>query len=626
MATRTFVASGISRNWSATTSWVEGVVPTAADDVVFSTNVVGSILVIDGTSGSPSLCRSFDATGYSRTLTHAASRFLKVGDGTTGHFKLVSGMTYAPSTTSELHFLSTTTGNQITTAAKTMGKMVFNGAGGEWTAQDNIFSGGNGTFTAGTLSALSGKTFRFTTSTFNGATVNLNGDMTLTSTMTASGGTINGNGFQITGTSGAKNFSGTTVSGVTFIRGSSVICSASSLTLTSGIVSGSNLSISGGTVDFGVTLVNSLSSINISGGTVNTSTGGVIDGFGEINVNGTGSITGNGHIDLQMGTNFTMSSSGSVSLEYINLYNDAFYQSSGTVTIGNTGASVPFVSVSGGTLNMGNGTWYLNSAGDVTIWAIDATTLNAGSSTIDITDVGTGFKEFDSGSMTYHDLIIRGAASSGKIFMFGSPTFNDVTLSPNASIQFESSKTFTAARLLGGGTSGHIATITASTSGTFASLALGTYANLDYMSIKDNHVVPNSLAGLHSTDVSGNNGWFFSDVFPVTTPPVIGYTSGSYVTRMSEKEFKRRRNIFRHDLENTEFRLKMLDAIPELHEALIAPEKGETFKQKRLREKKLSNIIAKRILKEHEETITRTKAIAAEEEDDDYFLISYLIH
>lgn len=113
---------------------------------------------------------------------------------------------------------------------------------------------------------------------------------------------------------------------------------------------------------------------------------------------------------------------------------------------------------------------------------------------------------------------------------------------------------------------------------------------------------------------------------PVTATPVQGYNSGSYVTQMSEAEYQRRRKLFRHNLQDTEFRFKMLSAIPELHAALIAPEHGETFPQKRARERKLSKIIDRRILQEHREAVRMAAYLDAEESEEEELLINYLLH
>lgn len=147
MATRTFVADGTSRNWSATTSWAEGQVPTAADDVVFSTNVASSTLVIDGTSGSPSLCKSIDTTNYTRTITMGSTAQINVGGSTSGAFKMTAGMTFVPNATSLVKFVSTTTGNNITFGGYAFGNMTYDGVGGGWQWQDTNTMASNGTIT-----------------------------------------------------------------------------------------------------------------------------------------------------------------------------------------------------------------------------------------------------------------------------------------------------------------------------------------------------------------------------------------------------------------------------------------------------------------------------------------------
>lgn len=149
----TIVGGATLGNWSAGGSWVGGVAPTAADDVTLTAASIGT-LVIDGTSGAPNLCRSLDCTGFVGTITHATTKQLNVGDGTTGKFLLVAGMTYAPSSTSLIKFVSTSGGVcQITTAAKRMGPCTFDGVGGSWQFQDafNPVSGATQTLTNGTL-------------------------------------------------------------------------------------------------------------------------------------------------------------------------------------------------------------------------------------------------------------------------------------------------------------------------------------------------------------------------------------------------------------------------------------------------------------------------------------------
>ncbi len=153
MATRTW--AGGTHNWSATAAWVEAVVPTAADDVVMNVNTTGT-LTIDGTSGTPSLCRSWNATGFTGTVSMGGSAFINIGDASGGSMTLVSGMAFTPAAGATFNFISTTTGNTITTAGKALGVVNINGVGGGWTLQDN-FTGvtsravtlTNGTFDTG---------------------------------------------------------------------------------------------------------------------------------------------------------------------------------------------------------------------------------------------------------------------------------------------------------------------------------------------------------------------------------------------------------------------------------------------------------------------------------------------
>ena len=81
MATRT-VANG-GGNWGTTSTWVEGAVPTSADDVVFT--ATSGQLTINVTAS----CKSINFTNYTNTFTISTGIFLSVF----GNITFVTGFT-----------------------------------------------------------------------------------------------------------------------------------------------------------------------------------------------------------------------------------------------------------------------------------------------------------------------------------------------------------------------------------------------------------------------------------------------------------------------------------------------------------------------------------------------------
>lgn len=151
MATIVATASGGTRVWSDTATWVGGVVPGADSDVQLN-GTSGAVTIDTG-----ALCRSLDCTGYTGTLTHNAIT-LTVGDGTAGAgnvaLKLVSGMTYTLiSAASAINFISTSATQQtIATGTKNLGNWTINGVGSSYLLADaNSVTGGVVTLTSGTL-------------------------------------------------------------------------------------------------------------------------------------------------------------------------------------------------------------------------------------------------------------------------------------------------------------------------------------------------------------------------------------------------------------------------------------------------------------------------------------------
>ena len=248
----TIQASATGGLWSATTAWTGGVVPGSGDDVQLISTSGG--ITIDGTSGSPSLCQSLNCTGYTGTLTHAFGKYLQIGSASGGSLTLVSGMTYSPSNGSYINFVSTTTGNTITTAGKTLGYLVFNGTGGGWQFQDALTVAGGSivTLTKGSLdiSLANASLYQLT-----------DGGSTSTRSLTLGAHTY----------SLSSNWTLTSNAGLTFTCGTSAItASSANVTFYGGDQTYYNVS-NGGTVGFTITgsnTYNNLSLTNLSGSPV----------------------------------------------------------------------------------------------------------------------------------------------------------------------------------------------------------------------------------------------------------------------------------------------------------------------------------------------------------------------
>jgi hypothetical protein len=144
-------------NWSATTGGASGAsAPTAADDVFLDANSnTPSAIQINGTVA----CRSLNCTGFTKTLSHAASSTLTIGDATAGAssiaLKFNATMAYAPSASNQsLSFISTSaTVQTIDFAAKTPANVTFSGTGSSYqlTGTMNQNSASTLTLSAGTL-------------------------------------------------------------------------------------------------------------------------------------------------------------------------------------------------------------------------------------------------------------------------------------------------------------------------------------------------------------------------------------------------------------------------------------------------------------------------------------------
>ena len=104
----TITISNTGGNWNSTATWVGGVIPTVADDVV-ATATSGNLTV---TATAAALSINF--TNYVGTFVVNSGITLTIGNGTTntgGTFTMVAGMTVGASSTGTLSFAATATLN-----------------------------------------------------------------------------------------------------------------------------------------------------------------------------------------------------------------------------------------------------------------------------------------------------------------------------------------------------------------------------------------------------------------------------------------------------------------------------------------------------------------------------------
>lgn len=168
-------------------------------------------------------------------------------------------------------------------------------------------------------------------------------------------------------------------------------------------------------------------------------------------------------------------------------------------------------------LNLTNSTITLSGTG--TVWNITTgtnLTFNAGNSTIVANDASTSSKTFAFNAMTYNNLRLSGAGTG--TFIIGvstaTTTFNNITVdTPPHTVQVFAGKTLIASSLTWSGTSGKLNTFQSTTNGTPWFILDNNPVNLDYISLQDSAAagaIP-FYAGIHSTNVSGNTNWIFTD-------------------------------------------------------------------------------------------------------------------
>ena len=204
----------------------------------------------------------------------------------------------------------------------------------------------------------------------------------------------------------------------------------------------------------------------------------------------------------------------------------------GTFSANNFNVTVPAISITGAstrTLTMGSGIWTATSTGSV--WNATATTgltLNANTSTIVISNTTATAKNFIGGGLTYNNATFSG----DNVIVGGSNTFNTIAVNTAGltnGLKLTSGTTQTISGLTTNGSSGNLAKLVASTTGSAATLSKSSgTVSVDYMSIQDITATGGASwhAGTNSTNVSGNTGWSFIS----TTVPTVSIQAATVAT------------------------------------------------------------------------------------------------
>ena len=163
----------------------------------------------------------------------------------------------------------------------------------------------------------------------------------------------------------------------------------------------------------------------------------------------------------------------------------------------------------GGTLTLGASTVNITGASG---WYSSVMTLNANTSTINLTYTGVATSNITLGAKTFNNMTIS-AGGAGVINFTGATnnTFNVFTINAPKSVRFASTRTQTFTSFVADGSLGNVITIDASVAASAATLsdAAGTNA-VTYVSLQDSTATGGaSWTVANGTNVSGNTGWTF---------------------------------------------------------------------------------------------------------------------
>lgn len=258
MATRYWVGGSgtwdttTTTNWSTTSGGAGGAsAPTSVDDVIFDANSNVGTTAFTVTMGATANCLNFSTGGAGGAL----DAVMTLGSVSTSVFNVYGSLTLPAtnfvwtSSVFTLNFLSTTTGNTVTTNGINLGatQVNFNGVGGGWTLGSAITTGQNFVVVSGTFDT---GNYNVTTAVFlsNGVltrTVNLG-----SSTVTASNTT---NSFTFTST------------GLTFNAGTSTLVVSAGGAFAGAGLTFYNVSCTSTTVGVTITGANTYNNLSFAG-------------------------------------------------------------------------------------------------------------------------------------------------------------------------------------------------------------------------------------------------------------------------------------------------------------------------------------------------------------------------
>lgn len=273
-----------------------------------------------------------------------------------------------------------------------------------------------------------------------------------------------------------------------------------------------SLSIGGNfTLGSGSTWTSTGSSVTLTSSSTSLITTNGVNINQNITINGTGIFTLAGNIDIT-GTNITTFTVtlGTFTTNNFNLNASIFNSNNGNTRTINMGSSIFTLVGTGGAWNTTN---------------VTGLTLNPGTSTILINNASATIKTFASGNMRFNNLTFDGIGTG--IFMIGNGAntliFNNITVTNTAAhtVQFFSGSIIIANTLTWSGTVSNLITFQSNNAGSPYFLNINhTIVSLDYVSFQDAQQIGDSrfFAGIHSTNVSGNQQIIFTAPTQITGP------------------------------------------------------------------------------------------------------------